>query len=172
MLEGTEIINIGTNAKWKELKLGPFLTPEEGNQFTHLPREFTDDFAQSNNKILESMERSLTIRSIISICEAYYADYPSNETRIGFENKRRGTKIIKCQLGNGLLLSLRVASNVLMPRKDGYVCMCVDFQDLNKASPKDEFPPPHIDFLVNNIGVSLPTIVHWWPWMVLLAITK
>ena len=29
--------------------------------------------------------------------------------------------------------------------------MCVDFRDLNKASPKDDFPLPHIDILVNNI---------------------
>ena len=28
--------------------------------------------------------------------------------------------------------------------------MCVDFRDLNKASPKDDFPLPHIDVLVNN----------------------
>ena len=28
--------------------------------------------------------------------------------------------------------------------------MCVDFRDLNKASPKDDFPLPHIDVLVDN----------------------
>ena len=28
--------------------------------------------------------------------------------------------------------------------------MCVDFQDLNKASPKNDFPLPHIDILVDN----------------------
>ena len=28
--------------------------------------------------------------------------------------------------------------------------MCVDFKDLNKASPKDDFPLPHIDILVDN----------------------
>ena len=28
--------------------------------------------------------------------------------------------------------------------------MCVDFRDLNKASPKDNFPVPHIDILVDN----------------------
>ena len=28
--------------------------------------------------------------------------------------------------------------------------MCVDFRDLNKASPKDNFPLPHIDVLVDN----------------------
>jgi hypothetical protein len=29
--------------------------------------------------------------------------------------------------------------------------MCVDFTDLNKACPKDSFPLPHIDVLVNSI---------------------
>src|ERR1051325_10829394 len=28
--------------------------------------------------------------------------------------------------------------------------MCVDYRDLNKASPKDDFPLPHIDVLVDN----------------------
>jgi len=28
--------------------------------------------------------------------------------------------------------------------------MCVDYRDLNKASPKDDFPLPHINVLVDN----------------------
>ena len=28
--------------------------------------------------------------------------------------------------------------------------MCVDFRDLTKAFPKDDFPLPHIDVLVDN----------------------
>ena len=28
--------------------------------------------------------------------------------------------------------------------------MCVDYRDLNKASPKDDFPLLHIDMLVDN----------------------
>ena len=28
--------------------------------------------------------------------------------------------------------------------------MCVDYRDLNKASPKDGFPLPHIDMLVDS----------------------
>ena len=30
--------------------------------------------------------------------------------------------------------------------------MCVDYRDLNKASPKDDFPLPHIDILVDNLA--------------------
>ena len=44
-----------------------------------------------------------------------------------------------------------LANVVPVPKKDGKVRMCVDFQDLNKASPKDDFPLPHIDVLLDNI---------------------
>ena len=40
---------------------------------------------------------------------------------------------------------------VPVPKKDGKVRMCVDFRDLNKACPKDDFLLPHIDILVDNI---------------------
>jgi len=43
---------------------------------------------------------------------------------------------------------------VPIPKNDGKVRMCVDFRDLNKACPKDDFPLPHIDFLVDNTASS------------------
>ena len=43
-----------------------------------------------------------------------------------------------------------LANMVLVPKKDGKVRMCVNFRDLNKASPKDDFPLPLIDVLVDN----------------------
>ena len=45
-----------------------------------------------------------------------------------------------------------VANVVPVPKKDGKVRMCVDYRDLNRASPKDDFPLPHIDVLVDNIA--------------------
>jgi len=39
---------------------------------------------------------------------------------------------------------------VLVPKKDRIVRMCIDFKDLNKASPKGDYPLPHIDILVVN----------------------
>ena len=43
-----------------------------------------------------------------------------------------------------------VANVVVVPKKDGKIRVCVDYRDLNKASPKDNFPLPHIDVLVDN----------------------
>ena len=43
-----------------------------------------------------------------------------------------------------------LATIVPVPKKDGKVRVCVDFRNLNKASPKDDFPLPHIDLLVDS----------------------
>ena len=43
-----------------------------------------------------------------------------------------------------------VANVVPVPKKDGKVRMCVHYRDLNRESPKDDFPLPHIDILVEN----------------------
>ena len=47
-----------------------------------------------------------------------------------------------------------IANVVPVPKKDGKVRMCVDFRDLNKAYPKDDFPLPHIDVSVDNTAGS------------------
>ena len=43
-----------------------------------------------------------------------------------------------------------VANIVPVSKKDSKVRMCVDYRDLNRASPKDNFSLPHIDTLVDN----------------------
>ena len=43
-----------------------------------------------------------------------------------------------------------VPNIVQVPKKDGKVRMCVDYRDLNQVSPKDNFPLPHINMLVDN----------------------
>ena len=43
-----------------------------------------------------------------------------------------------------------VTNVVPIPNKDDKVRMCVDYRDLNRESPEDDFPLPHIDVLVDN----------------------
>ena len=43
-----------------------------------------------------------------------------------------------------------LANIVPVPMKDGKVRMCVDYRDLNKESPKDDFHLPNIHILLDN----------------------
>ena len=63
-------------------------------------------------------------------------------------------KEIQKQLSVGFLVVVEypewLDNVVLVPKKDSKVRVCVDFRDLNKASPKDDFPLLHIDMLVDS----------------------
>ena len=61
---------------------------------------------------------------------------------------------VKKQFDAGLLAVAQYPewiTNIMpVPKKDGKVWMCVDYRDLNWVSPKDNFPLPHVDVLVDN----------------------
>ena len=61
---------------------------------------------------------------------------------------------VKKQLDAGFLKVSKypqwVANIVSVPKKDDKVRMCIDYRDLNRVSPKNNFPLPHIDTLVDN----------------------
>ena len=41
---------------------------------------------------------------------------------------------------------------MVVKKKNGKWCVCIDFTDLNKVCPKDSFQLPHIDMLVDTIA--------------------
>ena len=53
-----------------------------------------------------------------------------------------------------------LANIVPVPKKDGRIRMCVDYQDLNKACLKDDFPLPYIDTLVDS-AASMQYTLSW-----------
>ena len=42
-----------------------------------------------------------------------------------------------------------VSNPILMDKKQGAICICTDFCDLNRACPKDNFPTPFIDRILD-----------------------
>ncbi|XP_013709613.1 uncharacterized protein LOC106413369 [Brassica napus] len=53
-----------------------------------------------------------------------------------------------------------LANPVVVKKKNGKWRICVDFTDLNKACPKDSYPLPHIDRLVESIAGN--ELQHLW----------
>ena len=43
-----------------------------------------------------------------------------------------------------------VSNIVHVAKKQSTIRVCINFQDLNKACPKDNFPTPHIDHIIDN----------------------
>lgn len=49
---------------------------------------------------------------------------------------------------------------VLVNYANGNLYICIDFHDLNKTYPKDDFPLPNIDILVDNtMGYEILSLI-------------
>ena len=59
----------------------------------------------------------------------------------------------KSLLGAGFIREVQypewLANVVVVKKKNGKWRVCIDFTDLNKSCPKDPFPLPHVDKLVD-----------------------
>src|SRR5438105_8367166 len=61
-------------------------------------------------------------------------------------------KLLKARIIREVDYTTWLANPVLVKKKTGHWRMCVDFTKLNKACPKDNFPLPRIDQLVDSIA--------------------
>ena len=69
------------------------------------------------------------------------------------EVKAQITQEVKKLLAAGFIKPIQhpkwLSNIVPMKKKNGHIRCCLDFHNLNKACPKDEFPLPNIDLLIN-----------------------
>ncbi|GKV44464.1 hypothetical protein SLEP1_g51648 [Rubroshorea leprosula] len=123
----TETINLGTEDDKKEIKINAHLSSKERNELIELLFEFQDVFAWSY-KDMPGFDPDITVHAIPLYSEA---------------------KPVKQKLRR-MKPEEWVANIVPIMKKDGRVRVFVDYRDLNKASPKDDFPLPHIQILLDN----------------------
>ncbi|XP_070012030.1 uncharacterized protein [Nicotiana sylvestris] len=72
------------------------------------------------------------------------------KTDISYKIKEEVTNQLKTGVIRVVQYATWLANVVLVPKKDGKIRGCVDYRDLNKVSPKDNFPLPNIHILVDN----------------------
>jgi hypothetical protein len=146
-----EVINLGFKEDRKEVKVGALLTPEVKEGMIELLREYTDVFAWSYQDMpgldTDIVEHHLPLRP----------ECPPIKQKLRRTRPDMAIKIkeeVQKQIDAGFLVTSEypqwLAKIVPVPKKDGKVRMCADYRDLNTVSPKDDFPLPHIDMLVDS----------------------
>src|SRR3954466_2719325 len=149
--EPLEIINLGSDGNRKEVKIGASLSSEIRESLIQLLKEFSDVFAWSYQD-MPGLDTSIVEHHL-----PLKAECPPVEQKLRRTHPEMAMKIkeeVQKQINAGFLVTLEypqwLANIVPVPKKDGKVRMCVDYRYLNKASPKDDFPLPHINVLVDN----------------------
>jgi hypothetical protein len=77
--------------------------------------------------------------------------HPKKATTIKVEFE----KLLKYGFIYPIPLTEWVSNIVLVTKKQGTIHVCVNYQDLNKACPKDNYPTPFIDQIIDNCVESV-----------------
>ena len=153
--EPVDVINLGTEEDKKEVKVGTSLGQDIKEELVRLLQEFVDVFAWSYQD-MPGLDTDIVMHKLPLKPECSPVKQRPRRTHPEMAKKIRDE--VKKQLDAGFLtVSVYpdwIANIVPVPKKDGKVRMCIDYRDLNRASPKDDFPLPHIDVLVDSTAQS------------------
>ncbi|KAK9019602.1 hypothetical protein V6N11_054118 [Hibiscus sabdariffa] len=149
--EELEILNLGTEEERREVKIGTTISAETRQNLIKLLHEYKVVFAWSYQD-MPVLNENIAMHKLPIKSECKPVQQKLQRMKPGMLLKIRDE--VKKQFDAGFLQAVTysnwVANIVPVPKKDGKVRMCVDYRDLNRASPKDNFPLPHIDTLVDN----------------------
>lgn len=139
--EPVDVINLGTEEDRKEVKVGSALEQDVKEEMVKFLREYVDVFAWSYQD-MPGLDTDIVMHKLPLKSECSPVKQKLRRTRPDMATKIRDE--VKKQFDAGFLAIATypqwVANIVPVPKKDGKVRMCVDYRDLNRASPKDDFP--------------------------------
>ncbi|PKI67535.1 hypothetical protein CRG98_012119, partial [Punica granatum] len=151
-VEPTEEIDVGTENEPRTLKIGSGLDPTQRARMIDFLTRYQEVFAWSYADML-GLDASIVKHFLPLDTEKFPPKRQQLRRQRASLLLRIKEEIVK-QIDAGFLevcnYSEWVANIVPVEKKDGRVRVCVDYRDLNKASPKDNFPLLHIDVLVDN----------------------
>ncbi|KAL0304077.1 UNVERIFIED_CONTAM: Retrovirus-related Pol polyprotein from transposon [Sesamum radiatum] len=144
-------LSLGGKGKEKYVQIGTNLSPGEEDELEKLLQNWEGVFEWEEGEITGISES--IIRHELHVREGAK---PLQQKKRHFGNERN--QIIQEEVQR--LLSLGyvrevqypewISNVVLVPKTGGKWRMCVDFTDLNKACPKDSYPLPRIELLVDS----------------------
>lgn len=139
----------------EHIHIGVTCTPEEVQLYTALFREFRDIFAWSYEE-MPSIDPSVVVHEIPTypgakpVRQRLRPVHPRKAAAI----KAEFEKLLKASFIYPIPLTDWVSNIVPVNKKQGTIRVCVDYHDINHACPKDNFPMPFIDQLIDECARS------------------
>ena len=145
-------IDLGNSEQKRPTFIGAGLSETEQRDLIQLLKEYLDCFAWAYDEMpglaSEVALHHLSVRSDVMPIQQSRRKYsPVVETQIAAEIK----KLIEANFIREVQYPTWLANIVPVKKKNGQIRICVDFRDLNKACPKDAFPLPIPDILLDIV---------------------
>uniref|UniRef100_A0A2N9J359 RNA-directed DNA polymerase n=1 Tax=Fagus sylvatica TaxID=28930 RepID=A0A2N9J359_FAGSY len=150
--EELEVIDLSSDSNvHRPISISASLSVEERTHLIELLKEYQDVFAWQNDE-MPGIDPKLVAHSLNvepgtrPVVQSMRTFHPEVEVQI--------TQEVKKLLSAGFIKPIqhpRWLSNIVpVKKKNGQIRCCVDFRNLNKACPKDEFPLPNMDLLIDS----------------------
>ncbi|XP_020237934.1 uncharacterized protein LOC109817144 [Cajanus cajan] len=144
----------------------PFQLGRNEEQVTYLSSQLSEDEAREIKQILVKYSNlfAWTAADMPAIDPSFHCHWLSicrdakpiaqKKRKMGGERaqavKEETTKLLQAGFIREVKYSTWLANVVMVKKENGKWQMCTDYTDLNKACPKDAYPLPHIDALVDG----------------------
>ncbi|XP_040361811.1 uncharacterized protein LOC121049215 [Rosa chinensis] len=145
----TEKVNLGTVSEPMEVLISAYLEPNEKQRLIELLLEFKDCFAEKYED-MPGLSPDLVCHQLPTLAEKRPVKQEprrmNSETQILVKEeveKMHKSGIIRVAKYNQWLSNI-----VPVRKKNGKLRVCVDYRDLNLATPKDVYPMPVADMLI------------------------
>ncbi|XP_070036516.1 uncharacterized protein [Nicotiana tomentosiformis] len=150
-LNETEAINLGDQDNVRETKISVNLEPQVREKIIKSLFEYKDIFAWSYND-MPGLSTDLVVHKLPTdlALPPVKQKLRKFKTDMSMKIKEEITKQLDAKVIRVTRYPTWLANVVPVPKKDGKTRVCVDYRDLNKASPMDDFPLPNIHIWINN----------------------
>ncbi|XP_071912301.1 uncharacterized protein [Coffea arabica] len=150
-LEEIETINIGTKTEVEEIKISVHFNKGQRKEMIEFLTMFQDVFAWSYDD-MPGISTDIVAHRLPT--DPNFPLVKQKPRKFKLDMSLKIKEQIEKQLNARIIMvphyPIWFSNPVPIPKKIGKVRVCVDYRDLNKASPKDDFPLPNIHILLDN----------------------
>nr|XP_011465143.1 PREDICTED: uncharacterized protein LOC101299390 [Fragaria vesca subsp. vesca] len=149
-IDGLQEINLGTVEEPKPIFVSALLTPDELGDYKSLLQEYIDVFAWGYQD-MPGLDPNVAVHKLAVSEEKRWVKQAPRRFRseLAVQIESEVDKLIDVGFIREVKYLTWLASIVPVKKKNGQIRICVDYRDLNDACPKDEFPLPITELLVD-----------------------
>uniref|UniRef100_A0A2N9ILM6 Uncharacterized protein n=1 Tax=Fagus sylvatica TaxID=28930 RepID=A0A2N9ILM6_FAGSY len=144
-------LNLGTVDEPRPIFISALLTPAEEKEYLELLTEYKDVFAWTY-KEMPGLDPRVAVHRLAIKQEARPVKQAQRRFRPELlpQIEAEVNKLEQAGFIREVQFPKWIANIVPVRKKNGQIRVCVDFRDLNRACPKDDFPLPNTELMVDS----------------------
>ena len=148
-----EEVNLGDNPIKRPTYVSAKVTKEFKERIVELLKEYKDYFAWDYNEMSGLSQEMVELKLPIRLDKKPVKQIPRRfAPQILSKIKEEIERLLKSKFIRTARYVDWLANVVPVKKKNGTIRVCIDFRDLNLATPKDEYPMPVAEMLVDSVA--------------------